>query len=142
VNLNQSYSGRVVYYPDHVEPPHRLFVAVPCRLGTDSSPVIALLDTASEWCVLPPRIARELGLDLEPDEATPPLHSRFGLIYGRLERLPLLLTAMEGDSTEIEATCFVSGDWPGPMVIGWKGCLERVRFGLDPAEDAFYFANP
>jgi hypothetical protein len=42
---------------------------------------------------------------------------------------------------ETEATFFVSPDWPGPMVIGWKGCLEWIRFALDPGEDAIYFGE-
>jgi hypothetical protein len=41
----------------------------------------------------------------------------------------------------IEATWFISPDWPGPLVLGWKGCLERLRFALDPTpeEEWFYF---
>jgi hypothetical protein len=141
VIFNQSYSGRATYYPDYVEPPHRLFVAVSCYIGDNGIPLVALLDCASEWCVLSAIVAEDAGLELESDGITVSLDSRFGIIAGRLERLPLRLMAMEGDSAEIEATCFVSADWPGPMVIGWKGCLERIRFGLDPSEDAFYFAS-
>jgi hypothetical protein len=32
-------------------------------------------------------------------------------------------------------------EWPGPMVLGWKGCLERIRFGFDPNVESFYFAD-
>jgi hypothetical protein len=42
---------------------------------------------------------------------------------------------------EVDASCFVSQDWPGPLIIGWKGCLERSRFALDPGEDTFLFAE-
>jgi len=140
VNFTASYLGRATYYPDYVEPPHRLFVAVSCQVGESGIPQVGLFDCAGEWCVLPTSVAEELGLDLEPDGITPALHSRFGLITGRLERLPLRLLAMDGDSAEIEATCFISRDWRGPMVIGWKGCLERIRFGLDPSDNHFYFS--
>ncbi|MBI4531612.1 MAG: hypothetical protein HY709_08815, partial [Candidatus Latescibacteria bacterium] len=47
--------------------------------------------------------------------------------------------AEEGENVEVEATWFISPDWPGPIVIGWKGCLERLRFAVDPSEDTFYF---
>jgi len=26
-------------------------------------------------------------------------------------------------------------------VIGWSGCLERMRFAFDPRENDFYFAE-
>ena len=41
----------------------------------------------------------------------------------------------------MDATWFVAPDWPGPSVIGWRGCLERMRFALDPGEEAFYFSE-
>jgi hypothetical protein len=142
LNLTQTYTGGTAYYPDYLEGPHHLLVAVVCTLGDLSSPIHALLDTASEWCILPIRLAEDLELDLEPDGITPPLHSRFGQIEGRLERLLLSFLAMEGGTVDVQATCFVSRDWSGPMVIGWKGCLERVPFGLEPSEGIFYFSLP
>jgi hypothetical protein len=102
---------------------------------------LALLDTGSEWCVLPPALARDLGLDTASDASTPRLLSRFGAIAGRLERVPITFHASEGENLTIEATCFVSADWPGPLVIGWKGCLERMRFAFDPGDDSFYFGE-
>ena len=101
---------------------------------------IALLDTASEWCILPFPIALEFGYDLETASGVR-LHTRHGLISGELIRLPILFVAEEEESVEVDATWFISRDWPGPMVIGWKGCLERIRFALDPSEDAFCFAR-
>ena len=58
-----------------------------------------------------------------------------------MERIPVRFAAEEGNSLEVEATWFLSEDWIGPPVIGWKGCLERIRFALDPAEEPFYFAD-
>ena len=69
------------------------------------------------------------------------VHSRFGIIEGRVERIPLRLPAADGDSLTVEATWFISPQWPGPNVLGWRGCLERFRFALDPGEDRFYFAE-
>lgn len=141
MRLDRLYSGAAPYYPDHQSGPHRLFVAVSCRVEDRDTPVHALLDTGSEWCVLPPVIGTDLGLDLNPGRRRVPLHTRFGTIQGRLVRLRLHLVAEVGSSLEIEASCFVSQDWPGPLIIGWKGCLERIRFALDPGEDAFLFAE-
>jgi hypothetical protein len=58
-----------------------------------------------------------------------------------MEIIPSEFEADEGSPLAVEATWFVADGWPGPIVIGWKGCLERMRFALDPSADAFYFAN-
>ena len=71
----------------------------------------------------------------------PHLHTRFGLLSGELVRMPVVFAADEGEPAEVEATWFISPDWPGPMVIGWNGCLERMRFAFDPRENDFYFAE-
>ena len=69
------------------------------------------------------------------------MSTRLGLLTGRLERLTVTFTASEGNNLAIEATCFITEDWHGPPVIGWKGCLERLRFAIDPGTDTFYFAD-
>jgi len=141
LNLTQSYSGSARYYADYEAGPHRLVVAIECRLGELS--VYALLDTGADWCVLPTGIAELLGYEVAPDADTPPYHTRYGRLLGRRERVLVSLIAEDGASLEVEATWFVSPDWPGPVVIGWKGCLERLRFALDPTpgEDRFYFGE-
>jgi hypothetical protein len=139
--VNQHYAGRSRYRPDHPYGPHRLLVAVECALGESALPVLALLDTGSEWCVLPGELARALGYDTSPEPLTPPLHARFGVLHGRLERIPIAFPAEEGEDLGVSATCFLSDDWPGPAVIGWKGLLERIRFGFDPAEESFFFSE-
>jgi hypothetical protein len=127
------------YQSDREQGDHTLLVAVPCRVGSISRPVFALLDTGSEWCVLPYDLAVELGADLELLPAPSSLHTRFGLLSGTLGRLTIRFAAADGEPLEVDATCFASEEWLGPMVVGWKGCLERMRFGLDPSEQSFYF---
>jgi hypothetical protein len=139
MSLQQSYLGKARYHPDYVSGPHRLIVGVTCRVAEKGTPVTALLDPASEWCVLPPDIAGQVGFGEIPNGSETALHTRFGTIHGYLERIRLWFPADEGEEFELEATGFISADWPGPMVIGWKGCLEWMRFALDPGEDAFYF---
>jgi hypothetical protein len=128
VTFTQQYSARVPYLADHRAGPHRLVIAVACQLGT--LPAFALLDTAADWCVLPPAVATELGFGLDPDPAFPPYSTRHGLLFGRQERMPVIFLPEAGDPLEIDATWFISPDWPGPIVVGWKGCLERIRFAL------------
>jgi hypothetical protein len=133
--------GKVYYHSDRREGRHTLFVAVPCRIGSVGRPIFGLLDTGSQWCVLPPDLVAELGEEIDLVPAGPPLLTRFGALTGSIGRVTIHLDAAEGESIAIDATCFVSEDWPGFLVIGWKGCLERMRFGLDPGEDAFYFGG-
>jgi hypothetical protein len=135
------FTGKASYYSDYEEGPDRLFVAVTCLVADYPDPLRALLDTGSEWCLLPSRVSRAVGYDLTPDDVVPPLLTRFGRIFGQLERIPIQFVAEEGIALQIDATCFLSPDWPGPMVIGWKGGLERIRIALDPGEEAFYFAS-
>jgi hypothetical protein len=145
--MNQSYRGRL-YYASHLEAgAYRLLVAVPCRVGDLEDPLHALFDTGSTWCVLPPTVATALGYEL-PDGGTCRLHSRLGLFSGELVRERVTFASEGGDTEEeteavvaVEATFFLCSDWPGPLVLGWMGCLERMRFAFDPGENAFYFAE-
>jgi hypothetical protein len=57
------------------------------------------------------------------------------------KHIPIVFQAEEGEDLEVPATWFISEHWPGPVVIDWKGGLERMRFALDLSEDAFYFAG-
>jgi hypothetical protein len=141
MRIGQDYAARAAYLPEYHDGTHRLLVAVTCRIGELPFVTRALLDTGSEWCVLPGSLARRLGCDLAPTASMPRLHTRFGMLAGRLERISMTFVPEEGEPVETDATWFVSPDWPGPTVIGWKGCLERMRFALDPTDDSFYFAE-
>jgi len=55
-----------------------------------------------------------------------------------------LRTDRQGQDLEIEATVFVptlppGETWRHPNFIGLSGFLERIRFAVDPEENAFYF---
>jgi predicted aspartyl protease len=139
LSLTQTYAGRSRYQADRQLEQHRLFVEVACWVGLQK--VDALVDTGSQWCVLSAQLAAQLGYDSQADESDTRLHTRFGTIVGRLARIQISLHADEGERIHVETTWFISEDWPGPPVLGWKGCLERIRFALDPSEESFYFAE-
>ncbi len=67
------------------------------------------------------------------------MSTRMGPVRGRLERTQIELVADEGDGLSIDATVFVSPDWSGDNFIGYSGFLERIRFGVDPSDNYFYF---
>jgi hypothetical protein len=66
-------------------------------------------------------------------------------VQGRLHRLQLTLLAEAGDNLDIQATAFVpehteTEEWGSlPCILGLYGCLERVRFAVDPQREIFYF---
>jgi hypothetical protein len=95
----------------------------------------------SEWCILAASVAERLGYEPDPLGWVLPLHSRFGRVEGCIERIPVRFRSTDGATVEVQATWFVSADWPGPTVIGWKGCLERLRFAFDPNLDWLYFGE-
>ncbi len=140
MNLTQVYTGACRYDFGVQAGQHRLLVGLPCQVGEVGSMEYALLDSGATWCVLPPDLAEDLGCEPVPGDPPVRLDSRLGLFAGYLTRIRLWLPALHGEPLPVEATWFISPDWPGPMVIGWQGCLERFRFGIDPSEDVFYFA--
>lgn len=136
----QAYTGKLPYATDYQADPFRLLVAVTCFIEQMGEPVYALVDTASEWCLLSRSVSEELALDELFTGDPVAFSTRFGTLVGQLARVSVTFDATEGESLTLQATCFVSEEWPGPMVIGWRGCLERMRFGFDTVEEAFYFA--
>jgi hypothetical protein len=136
----QVYTGKALYTADYEAEPFRLLVAVICFIEQFAEPVHALVDTASEWCLLPRSVIDEGTDDQLAGGTAIPYSTRFGTIFGQLSRVTVTFDATEGEPLTLETTCFVSEEWPGPMVIGWRGCLERMRFGFDTTEETFYFA--
>jgi hypothetical protein len=103
------------------------------------------LDTGAEWSVIGGETAKILEGELELPTESFTMSTRLGRIFGSLYRINISLLAEEyhGYDLTVESTIFVSKDWDGPIVLGYRGFLERIRFALDPgvipAEQRFYF---
>lgn len=131
------YSG---YLADYGYDNHNLLVGIKFSLGEEFENIHGLLDTGSEWVVFSKEFIDDYDIEIDDDtNLQKTMFTRFGRIEGYLNRLLLILIAENGDSLPMEATCFISQDWPGPPVIGWKGCLERIKFAVDPSIEKFYF---
>lgn len=100
--------------------------------------IVAQLDTGSSWTVLDVEVAEAMDL-LDGDGEVASMATRFGRLTGRLERTQIRIVADEGDSLEIDATVWVSREWPAGNFIGYAGLLERVRFAVDPSTNTIYF---
>ncbi len=98
-----------------------------------------MVDTAASLCVLEGVLADLLSPYCQVLSRDQQLSSRMGTFVGDLVRAPITLLADEGESLTVDATVFLSTDWPGPNFIGYNGLLERIRFAVDPPTNSFYF---
>jgi len=121
-------------------------VVLTVRLGEIETS--AFLDTGGVYLLCVPELALRLGLDPQDGIPTPPLQLGRGRFDGVLHRVRLTLVAADGDDLSIEPTVFVPRLKPGeawpedfPCILGMQGCLERLRFAVDPNDDTFYFGE-
>jgi len=106
----------------------------------------AILDTGGTYLVCDPQIADVLNLDPADALETARLNIRGVTIFGSIHRVFLTLLAREGQGMELEVTAFVPDtppylQWNLPSFMGLSGCLERLRFAVDPVTDTFYFGT-
>lgn len=104
----------------------------------------AFVDTGGVYLLCSREIASRAQLDPNLAIPTPPLKWSRGVVAGELQRVPITLRAAEGRSLTIEATAFIPGpayEWGNdlPCILGMQGCLEKLRFAVDPNDDTFYF---
>ena len=136
---NQIWSTGISDYREDEEIENKTcFVSIKVSLGNDSPIELAFLDTGSEFNVCSFETFESLNLPI--DKSNEIVYStRFGSLSGYLNRQQFVIHADFGDSLMIEGTFFITEFWKFPIVIGWKGCLEKVRFALDPGIKKFYF---
>lgn len=133
-------TGGAKYLPDYPID-SKLFIAIRLRFGDQKDEQIALLDTAAQWPICKKEIADVLGLKGINSLGLSTLSTRFGDITGYLDRCKVTLVSEFGNEIDVDATLFISEDWPGPNVIGWKGCLERIRFAIDPSINIIFYGS-
>jgi hypothetical protein len=106
----------------------------------------AVVDTGGVYLVCHPAIAGRLALT--PSEALSGVQGillRGTIVHGRLYRLTLTLLADQGEDVMLQTTAFVpepeeAEHWGDlPCLLGLYGCLERIRFAVDPRAEQFYF---
>ena len=119
-----------------------LTVAVRCVIADLPFENQALLDTGAAWSI----IGGELAEMLEPGSGasgqTMILSTRIGRIRGTLREIDVVLMAERGESLTVTGSVLIAPGWTGPVVLGYRGFLERIRFALDPGagpDDAWFF---
>src|SRR5215467_12906582 len=132
----QPYLSRSIRAAD---PSNRIIVEVEIG-GLRTS---AVIDTGAPYVVLDPSLAQVLGVNLRTALFSTILSIRGHRVQGSLHRMNLTFLADEGEEITVEATVFIpqvdTGSWALPSFIGWTGCLERLRFAVDPLDETFYF---
>jgi len=135
----QFTSGRARFFDDAPgveEGTAKIYVKVePEGFG---APVLAQVDTGAPWSILAPEVAEAITL-LEGEGEPITLGTRHGPIRGRLGNARITILADDGESLEIQATVFVSTEWPAGNFLSYSGLLERIRFAVDPQGNDFYF---
>jgi predicted aspartyl protease len=121
---------------------NKIVVGVQCRIHDFDETDIALLDTGAQWSVIGGEVAQEFeNYPIEVNDIT--IMTRYGNIRGNLVSATITLLADTGSDLSMESTIFVSEEWPGPIVLGFRGFLEKLRIALDPGvrngEQLFYF---
>jgi hypothetical protein len=115
------------------------------QIGIEGLLAAAIVDTGAPYVVCSADIAERLQLDPKTALGTERLLIRGFFVGGRLYRLNVRFHAEWGVSLDVEATAFIPNpDWYDrwgdlPSFIGLGGCLARIRFGIDPTDDIFYF---
>lgn len=107
--------------------------------------VEAIVDTGSPYVVCPPYISSLINLNPASAIESILFNIRGNRMQGNLYRLDVRFPAEAGEDLVVEATVFVPDqEWQEaweehPAYIGLTGCLERMRFAVDPENDQFYF---
>jgi hypothetical protein len=134
-------SGRSRFFDQHprfAEPTAKVFVQV--EIPGYDGPLLAQVDTGAAYSILETAVAEATGL-LGRDGSSTRISTRLGTILGKLIRHRLTLIADAGESLELDMTLFVSEGWTGPTVLGYSGCLDHLRVGLDALPNMFYFGE-
>lgn len=119
-----------------------LTVAVRCVLGSLGFETQALLDTGAAWSIVGGDLAELLVPLAGQAGQTMILSTRLGRIRGELHEIDVVLPAERGESLSVTSGILIAPGWTGPVVLGYRGFLERLRFALDPGqsdEDAWFF---
>jgi len=143
-----NFSSGVTYYDDRFPGDEDDYVRVVILVMVAGILAPFIVDTGAPWCVLDPHLAQPQIKNGHADHIKNILYWVRRTPYkGALFRLDLSFQdRATGNLTTVDATVFVptltlDDEWREPNFIGLKGCLERIRFAVDPAESAFYFGR-
>jgi hypothetical protein len=133
------------HYPGHAQ--HARIVVFVAPEHNPESKIPMIVDTGAPWCVLDPDLADDWGLEpIAVYEPNMKINIRGYEFDGRLARGHIVVHAASGDNLRVQATFFIpelmpDDPWNFPNFLGLDGFLNRIRFAVDPSENAFYFGS-
>jgi predicted aspartyl protease len=132
-------------YLDWFSPERRETARIFISVSIGESQTQAMVDTGGVYFVCDPEVAELLDLDT-PSLGNATLLIRGDRCEGSLHRHTVSIVAELGESFEQEVTLFVprlayGQEWHLPSILGLQGCLEFLRFAVDPATNTFYFGR-
>lgn len=128
-----------------------LRITVPIKIEEQRTD--AVVDTAADCSICHPEVAGLLNLDPDTALFNITYNIRGNRIRGGVYLLDLYLLAQQGkgSSLRLEAKVFVPDSDPVNLeltarvlprsLLGLMGCLELVRFAVDPFYETFYFGG-
>ena len=125
-------TGWAQYWIERSRGQQLLVVAARCRIAALESVELALVDTGAQWSLIGGDLAKLVRPHLVDREPGPRYDTRIGSLETERGRLEIELVADHGMDLVVDATVMLARAWTGPMVIGYRGLLERVRIALDP----------
>ena len=104
----------------------------------------ATVDTGGVYLICDPGMQEFLSLNRDGSLGTDTLLIQGCRYKGHLYRLSVTLLAEQGENLESEVTAFIprlspGQEWTLSSFLGLQGCLEFLRFAIDPGANAFYF---
>ena len=121
-------------------------VSVRCKIEDFVQNEFAFLDTGAELPMIGGQLAKQLK-NRPIEKVDVKMETRFGDFIGNIVRMTITLIADKGESLPIEGSILLAEKWHGPpIVLGYDGFLDRLRFAFDPGlsapgERIFYFGN-
>ncbi len=124
------------------DPTRTTRIVIPIGIG--DSQTEAVVDTGGVYLVCHPEIGDWEESLLGDSLGTDKLRIGQNEIKGKLFRVEITLAAEHGNSLALQVTALVpewdpGETWPLPTFLGLQGCLEFLRFAIDPGANAFYF---
>jgi hypothetical protein len=110
----------------------------------------AVLDTGGQYFFCTQELAKSIAASPEESLGDRTINLKGRDVHGTLCRIDITFMSDEGDPLRLQVTAFLPDkdqDF-GPAFLpysylGLHGCMERLRFGIDPSQnqDRFYFGE-
>ncbi len=142
-------AGATEYYYSASTPSRQTADRMTLLVEIEEQEVEAIIDTGACYLICHPELARAINFDPGESIPTENMNIRGLSVKGELYGTNLCFLADEGNNLSIEATAFVPTERMQDDVanrlpksfLGLVGCLERVRFAVDPFNRIFYFGG-